>query len=79
MANFIMGMISLTISIIMLSGVVMPAVITANKTYACDGVTPGVKNATCPWGAGEIALWGLISLCCIAGLVYGALNIFGLA
>lgn len=64
MSNFIMGMISITVSIIMLSGVVMPTVKGTN---------------TSGWSTGEVALFGLIGLVSIAGLVYGVLAIFGMA
>ena len=39
-----------------------------------------VKNAnTSGWTAAEVALWGTITLAAIAGVVYGTMNLFGLA
>lgn len=39
-----------------------------------------IKNtSTAGWAASEIAMWGLLSLIGIVGLVYGVLMVFGLA
>lgn len=64
MANFIMGLISLTIGVIMLASVFISTVKSTNTTG---------------WSTGETALWGLLTLVGIAGLLYGVLNVFGLA
>ena len=64
MANFIVGIISLTLGVVVLSGVFITTVKGTNTTG---------------WTAGEIALWGLLTIGAIAGLVYGVLNVFGLA
>jgi len=64
MANFIVGIISLTLGVVVLSGVFITTVKSTN---------------TSSWTAGEIALWGLLSIASIAGLVYGVMNVFGLA
>lgn len=64
MANFIVGLISLTLGVVVLSGVFITTVKDTNTTG---------------WTAGEIALWGLLSIGAIAGLVYGVMNVFGLA
>jgi len=64
MANFIVGLISLTLGVVVLSGVFITTVKGTNTTG---------------WNAGEVALWGLLSIGAIAGLVYGVMNVFGLA
>lgn len=64
MANFIVGLISLTLGVVVLSGVFITTVKGTNTTG---------------WTAGEVALWGLLSIGAIAGLVYGVMNVFGLA
>ena len=64
MANFIVGLISLTLGVVVLSGVFITTVKGTNTTG---------------WSAGEVALWGLLSIGAIAGLVYGVMNVFGLA
>ena len=64
MANFITGIISLTIGVVVLTSVFIGTV----KATNTDG-----------WATGEIALYGLLSLCAIAGILYGVLNVFGLA
>lgn len=64
MANFILGLISLTIGVIVLASVFIETVKTTNTTG---------------WSSGEVALWGLLSLVGIAGLLYGVLNVFGLS
>ena len=63
MANMFSGILSLVLSVILISAVVVPTVKDANTS----GFT-----------AGELALWGLITLVAIMGLVYGAAAIFGL-
>jgi len=64
MANFIVGIISLTLGVVVLSGVFVTTVKSTNTTG---------------WTSGETALWGLLTIGAIAGLVYGVLNVFGLA
>ena len=64
MANFIVGIISLTLGVVVLSGVFVTTVKGTNTTG---------------WTSGEVALWGLLTIGAIAGLVYGVLNVFGLA
>ena len=76
--NFISGIISLTIGIVMISGVVIT---TVKGTNTATGGTCWYANGTsytCSWSAAEIALFGLISLVSIAGIVYGAAQVFGL-
>lgn len=63
MANFIMGIISLTIGVVILANVFISTVKSTNTTG---------------WTTAEVALWGLLTLVGVAGLVYGVLNVFGL-
>ena len=63
MANFVTGIISLTIGVVVLSTVFITTVKDTNTTA---------------WTSGEVALWGLLSLCGIAGVLYGVLNVFGM-
>lgn len=64
MANFISGIISLTVG----------AVIMANVFIFT------VKNqSTAGWSSAETAMWGLLTLIGIVGLLYGVLAVFGLA
>lgn len=65
MANpLVTGIISITLGVIMLANVFIP-------------VVKGVNTST--WTAGEVALWGVLVLGGIIGLVYGTFAIFGLA
>jgi len=64
MTNFITGILSLTISIVVLTGVFITTI-------------KGVDTST--WSSAETALWGLLTISGIAGIVYGTLNVFGLA
>jgi uncharacterized membrane protein HdeD (DUF308 family) len=64
MANFIIGIISLTIGVVVLANVF----ITTVKNTSVTG-----------WTNAEKALWGLLTIAAIAGIVYGVLNVFGLA
>jgi len=63
MANgFIGGIISISIGIIMLANVFMTTVHSTNTTA---------------WSASEIAIWGVVGLAGVVGILYGTLNIFG--
>jgi len=63
-ANFILGLISLTIGVIVLASVFITTVKNTN---------------TSTFTTGEVALWGLLTLVAIAGMLYGVLNVFGLS
>jgi len=63
MANFVGGVISLTLAVIMVSAVLIPQVKNTN---------------TSTWSTSEVALFGVITLVSIAGIVYGAGNMFGI-
>lgn len=65
MANpMIAGIIGITLGVIMLANVFIPTV-------------KGVNTST--WTTGEIALWGVLVLGGIIGIVYGTFAVFGLA
>ena len=65
MANpLVTGIISITLGVIMLANVFIP-------------VVKGV--CTSAWSAGEVALWGVVTLGGIIGIVYGTFVVFGLA
>jgi len=78
MANFITGLISLTIGVVVLATVFISAVKGANTTNTPCYNSTG-ELATCAWSTGEVALWGLLTLVGIAGMLYGVLNVFGLS
>jgi len=63
MASFFGGILNLTLGVVVLSGVFITTVKTTDTTN---------------WSAGEVALWGLLTIAGIAGLVYGVMNVFGL-
>jgi len=62
MANFIGGIISLSIGVIMMASVFMTTVHDTN---------------TSGWTTSEVALWGVVGLVGVVGILYGALNLFG--
>lgn len=65
MANpMVSGIISITLGVIMLANVFIP-------------VVKGVDTTN--WTAGEVALWSVLVLAGIIGIVYGTFAIFGLA
>lgn len=64
MATFIGGIVSISLGVIMLANVFIS---TVNGTN------------TSGWSTAEVALWGTLTLAGIVGLVYGVLNLFGLA
>lgn len=62
--GFVQGMVSLTVSIILATGLVIPTIQNTNTTE---------------WGASEVALWSFMALAVIIGLVVGTFQLFGLA
>lgn len=64
MANMLTGIISITISAVILANVY---IVTIKETN------------TASFTSAEVAMWGLLTLIGIVGLVYGVLSIFGLA
>lgn len=64
MANMITGIISITIGAVILASVFMTTIKGTNTTG---------------WATSEIAMWGLLTLIGIVGLLYGVLSVFGLA
>ena len=64
MANFITGIISLTVGVVILANVFISTVKNTN---------------TSTWETSEVAMWGLLTLVAIVGIVYGVLNVFGLS
>lgn len=66
MANFIGGIISLALGIIVLTNVYLNIVHTTNTSTALG------------WTSAEIALWGVMGLLGIIGLMFGVLNVFGI-
>jgi hypothetical protein len=62
-SNMIAGIISLALAVVILANVFIFV----------------VKNtSTTGWASSEVALWGLLTLSGIIGLVYGVLSVFGL-
>lgn len=63
MANFVAGIISLAIGVVVLAEVFIATVKNTNIST---------------WSTAEVALWGLVSLIGIAGMIYGVMNVFGM-
>lgn len=64
MASMISGLIMLAIGVIVLANVFITTVKGTNTT---------------DWTAGEVALWGTLTIAGIAGMVIGTLAVFGVA
>lgn len=64
MASMISGLIMLAIGVIVLANVFVTTVKGTN---------------TSSWTAGEVALWGTLTIAGIAGMVIGTLSVFGVA
>lgn len=62
--NFIGGIINITIGAVILASVFITTVKATNTTA---------------WSTAEVSMWGLLALVGIIGLVYGVLQVFGLA
>ena len=78
MSNLITGIISITISAVILANVFVAQV--KHQNTSVDGrYCSAAANQSCPWSASEVAMWGLLTLLSIVGLVYGVLSVFGLA
>jgi len=63
MANFIGGIVSVSLGMIVLSNVYMTTIKTTN---------------TSGWSASEIAMWGMLGIAGIIGILYGVLTLFGI-
>ena len=87
MANFITGIISLSISVVVLANVFINVV---KGTKTCVAGTLGANcNGTSGWGtnqtgisgygftSAETAMWGLLALLGIVGMIYGVMSVFG--
>jgi len=75
MANFIMGIISLSISVVVLANVFIFAV---KNTTQC-GNHNGTDCLSGAWSASEVTMWDLLSLIAIVGMVFGVMQVFGIA
>jgi hypothetical protein len=64
MASFIGGIINITIGAVILASVFITTIKSTN---------------TSTWTTAEISMWGLLTLVGIVGLLYGVLQIFGIA
>jgi hypothetical protein len=64
MANFIGGIINITIGAVILASVFVTTIKSTNTTT---------------WTASEVSMWGLLTLVGIVGLLYGVLQVFGIA
>jgi hypothetical protein len=64
MASFIGGIINITIGAVILASVYITTIKATN---------------TSAWSTSEVAMWGLLSLVGIVGLLYGVLQVFGIA
>lgn len=72
MANMISGIISITIGAVLMAQVFIATI--KGRNGSCTG------NGTVDcWTTSEIALYGLLSLLGIVGILYGVLSVFGLA
>jgi hypothetical protein len=63
MASFVGGIIALTLGVVLVANLFMPTV-------------HGTNTST--WSTGEVAMWAVVGLAAVIGIVYGAFNIFGL-
>ena len=87
MANMITGIISITIGAVMLAGVFISSIKGTNQTGTGFNASPHGHNcavfdnctARGAWTASEIAMWSLLTLVGVVGLLYGVLAVFGLA
>ena len=77
MANFVTGILSLTIGVILLANVFITTVKNTNTSYAAVCAN-GSSGCTGTWSTSEIALWGILTLVGIAGMAYGVMNVFGI-
>jgi hypothetical protein len=85
MANFIIGIISLTIGVVVLANVFLSTAhgVVGNVATRCLATSWNGSlcnlNGNATFTLAEYALWGMLGIAAIAGIVYGVLNTFGLA
>lgn len=77
MESMMKGIISITISAIILANVFVSQVKATNRSYTCLNGS-GFMTGTCSWTSSETVLWNLLTLLGIVGMVYGALGVFGI-
>jgi hypothetical protein len=77
MANMISGVISITISAIVLANVFIYQIKNTNQSYLINNASGGSADVG-SWSQSEKAMWTLLSLLAIVGLVYGVLAVFGI-
>lgn len=63
MANFLTGIISLTLGIVLFASVFM----TTLKAQNTSG-----------WSTSEVAVWSILGILGIMGMAYGIMNVFGM-
>ena len=61
--SMLSGILNITIGVVAISGVLITTVKTTNTTG---------------WSSAELALWGLITIAAIAGIVVGIMQVFGM-
>jgi len=74
--SMIKGIISLSIGVVILSGVFITTVKGVNTTPCLNASLCDINSN---WSTAEIALFSLLTTIGIAGLVYGTASVFGLA
>ena len=77
MANFVSGIIQISISIVIFAGVYMSTIKSTNTSYTCANAS-GHMVASCTWSASELAIWGVLGIVGIAGIINGVMNLFGM-
>jgi len=75
--GMISGIISLTVGAVILASVFISTIKAQNTSYNCYNGSGAL--VTCTWTTAEIAMWSLLTLIGIVGLLYGTLRVFGLA
>jgi len=84
--GFIGGIVNISIGAVLMGSLFITVAIKgANTTGTCYNTTPVFncalnQNVSFPnaWGTSELALWGVLTIAGIVGLVVGTLNIFGI-
>lgn len=79
MGNFVVGIISLSIGVVVLANVFIYSTRNISSTSGCINRWNGTECLGHSLSSAELALWGLIALVGIGGMIYGVMNVFGMS
>jgi len=78
MANLITGIISLSVSAVLMASLFLFTVHNTSTDYYSKNGTAIMSSSGTAWTGTEITMWGLLGLVAVVGLLYGVSQVFGI-